>query len=214
MRGGKRAAERLIAELPNLPPYARLVLVEDHELRASNQVLKAAQKMDNGYIKAFRAPQNLARWIMERAKTEYDAEISAGAAQAIASLVDKDLRRADNELCKLAAYVDGERPISEDDVAALTPYLPEANVFEMVDALATGDGRRALELIKQSLRDDPREAGFRLFGLIVRQFRLLAMTRDHLDQGRAAACGRDRQGGGCTRICGRPVGGAGETIPR
>ena len=183
VRGGKRAAERLIAELPNLPPFARLVLVEDGELKASNQVLKAAQKMQNGYIKEFRAPQNLSRWIMDRANAEYEAAITPAAAQAIDSVVDKDLRRADNELFKLAAYVDGERAIDEDDVAALTPYLPEANVFEMVDALANGDGKRALELIKQSLRDDPREAGFRLFGLIVRQFRLLAMTRDHLDRG-------------------------------
>ncbi len=183
MRGGKRAAERLIAELPNLPSYARLVLVEDPELAASNQVLKAAQKMKNGFIKEFRAPQNLARWIIDRAKSEYDVAIAPSAAQAIASVVDDDLRRADNELFKLAAYVDGERAIDEADVAALTPYLPEANVFEMVDALAKGDGKRALELIKQSLRDDPREAGFRLFGLIVRQFRLLAMTRDHLDRG-------------------------------
>lgn len=182
-RGGKRAAERLIAELPNLPPFARLVLVEEGALKPGNRVLKAAQKMKNGYIKEFSPPQNLAGWIMERAKTEYAAAITPSAAQAIASVVDKDLRRADNELCKLAAFVNGERPISEDDVAALTPYLPEANVFEMVDALANGDGKRALELIKQSRRDDPSDAGFRLFGLIVRQFRLLAMTRDHLDQG-------------------------------
>ena len=49
--------------------------------------------------------------------------------------------------------------------------------------MALGDGSRALELIQRSLRHDPRDPGFRLFALIVRQFRLLTMTRDHLDRG-------------------------------
>lgn len=180
---GKRAADRLIDALPDLPVYARLVLVESEALSEKNRVLKAARAMKNGYVSEFRPPQNLTRWIIERAKTEYAAAMTPGAAHAIASLVNNDLRRADNELCKLALYVDRAGTIQEEDVAALTPYVPEANVFEMVDALANGDGKRALELIKQSLHDDPRDQGFRLFALIARQFRLLTMTRDHLDQG-------------------------------
>lgn len=182
-QAGKTATDRLIAELPNLPDHARLVLVEDGQLSEKNRLLKAAQKLDNGYIHTFAKPQNLSRWISERAKSEYAAEITPGAAAAIASVVSDDLLRADNELCKLASYVNGQRPISEEDVAALTPYVPEANVFEMVDALANGNGARALELIQQSLHDDPKDPGFRLFALIVRQFRLLLMTRDHIAQG-------------------------------
>lgn len=182
-QAGKSATDRLIAELPDLPDFARLVLVEDGLLSEKNRLLKAARAQDNGYIRAFAKPQNLTRWIGERAKSEYAAEITPQAAEAIASVVNDDLLRADNELCKLVSYVDGERPISEEDVAALTPYVPEANVFEMVDALASGNGARALELIQQSLHDDPKDPGFRLFALIVRQFRLLLMTRDHIAQG-------------------------------
>ncbi len=182
-QAGKTATDRLIDELPKLPDFARLVLVEDGLLSDGNRVLKAAKSLDNGFIRAFAKPQNLTRWIISRAETEYAAEITPGAADAIASVVSDDLLRADNELCKLVAYVDGGRPISEEDVAALTPYVPEANVFEMVDALATGNGARALELIQQSLHDDPKDPGFRLFALIVRQFRLLLMTRDHIAQG-------------------------------
>ncbi len=182
-QAGKTATGRLIEELPRLPQYARLALVEDYKLTDGNRLLKAARDMPNGYIGEFKKPQNLARWITQRSMDEYGAEITPRAANAIADVVNDDLLRADNELCKLVAYVDGERAISEEDVAALTPYVPEANVFEMVDALATGDGKRALELIQQSLHDNPRDPGFGLFMLIVRQFRLLLMTRDHLDQG-------------------------------
>ena len=183
---GRMAADQLIAELPRLPEYARLVLAEDERLPVSNRVLKAARTMPNGYISEFKKPQNLSRWIQQRATDEYDAEITPRAANAIAQVVNDDLLRADNELCKLVAYVDGERPISEEDVAALTPYVPEANVFELVDAIALGNGKRALELIQQALHDNPRDPGFGLFGLIARQFRLLLMTRDHLDSGGGA----------------------------
>ena len=193
-QAGKTATDRLIAELPALPDYARLVLVEAELLSEGNRLLKAARTLDNGYIRAFAKPQNLTGWISARARNEYAAEITPGAANAIASVVNDDLLRADNELCKLVSYVDGERPINEDDVAALTPYVPEANVFEMVDALAAGNGARALELIQQSLHDDPKDPGFRLFALIVRQFRLLLMARDHV------------AGGGSTQAIAKTVG--------
>jgi len=210
---GKIASDRLIDELPKLPAFARLVFYETAPLDEGNKLLKAAQKMENGYIRRFSAPDNLRDWLRNRAAEEYGAEISPRAASAISDLLSYDehsrnargknaarrraamlarsqaLLAADNELHKLVCYVDGEREIGEEDVAALTPYVPEANVFEMVDALANGNGGRALELIHQSLHDDPSDAGFRLFALIVRQFRLLAMTRDHLDRGGGAQGG-------------------------
>ena len=185
-QAGKAAADRLIEELPGLPTFARLVLVENDMLSEKNRLLRAARRMDNGYIRGFRKPQNLENRITQRAQQEYNAEISAAAASAIASLVNDDVLRADNELHKLVCYVDGERAIGEEDVALLTPYVPEANVFEMVDALATGNGSRALELIHQTLHQNPGDAGFGLFGMIARQFRLLSMTRDHLDRGGGA----------------------------
>ena len=180
---GKKAADRLLEELPQLPDFARLVLVEDDKLSDKNRVLVAASKMDGGFIRQYSKPKNLTGWIGQRAQAEYDADITPRAASAIADVVNHELLRADNELFKLVCFVDGERPISEEDVAALTPYVPEANVFEMVDALAVGDGKRALRLIQQSLRDNPRDPGFGLFGMIVRQFRLLSMTRDYLERG-------------------------------
>ena len=183
---GKSASDRLLAELPELPVYARLALVENETLRQSNRVLKAAAKMPNGYIRNFSKPKDLTGWLRQRAQNEYGQEITPPAAAAIASIVNQDLLRAESELHKLVCYVDGERPIDESDVAALCPYVPEADIFKLVDALAEGQGKRALELAHQSLHDDPRDPGFRLFAMFVRQFRLLLMARDHLDGGGGA----------------------------
>lgn len=206
---GGSELDRLIEALPNLPAFARLALFETEPLNENSKLLKAARALDNGFIRRYDAPGSLRDWLANKAR-EYDAEISPRAARAISDLLSYDkhsqdarsrnatrrragmqarslaLRAAENELHKLVCYVDGEREISEADVAALTPYVPEANVFEMVDALANGDGGRALELINQSLHDAPKDPGFGLFMMIVRQFRLLSMTRDHLDQGGGA----------------------------
>ena len=182
-QSGKREVERLIAELPQLPDFARLVLIESETLADNNAVLVASSKLENGFIRRFEAPKNLSGWIVRRAKAEYGTEITARAANAIAAVVNDDLLLADNELFKLACYAEDGQAISEDDVAALTPYVPEASIFEMVDALASGDGQRALELMHRSLGENPGDPGFRLYGMIVRQFRMLLMAKDHLDRG-------------------------------
>jgi len=181
---GKKAVERLEAELPNLPDYARLVFVERGELSANNKIAKLAKSHERGYEKAFNAPKDTTDWIIKRAKAQYSVEIQPQAAHAIASVTGTDLRRADNELVKLVSYIDDEdRPITEADVALLTPYVAEANVFAMIDALALGNRRQALTLMHQSLNENPRDDGFGLFALIVRQFRLLLLTREHLADG-------------------------------
>ena len=180
---GKQEVERLLDELPNLPPHARLVMVERKDLSEKNRVWKNVTSLGNGYCKAFRVPKDTTQWIRKRAKDEYEIDIEAPAAVALASVTGNDLRRADNELHKLVCYVDDAGVITESDVQQLTPYVPEANVFAVVDALATGDGNTALSLMHRALDENPRDPGFGLFALIVRQFRLLILTREHLSNG-------------------------------
>ena len=183
---GKQAVETLLGDLPRLPAYARLVMVEQKELSEKNAVIKEAKNLSNGFCKLFKAPKDSTGWIIHRAKEEYEVTIDPPAAAALASVTGEDLRRADNELIKLVSYVGDERPITEADVALLTPYVAEANVFAMVDALAIGDGKKALTLMHRSLNEDPSDPGFRLFALITRQFRLLLLTREHLSMGGSA----------------------------
>lgn len=180
---GKSGLERLLKELPELPPYARLVLVERESLRADSRLVKLANAQAQGFIKDHPLPKDATQWIIDRAKKAHNATIQPQAAVALASVTGNDLRRADNELFKLVAYTENARPITEKDVALLTPYVAEANVFELADAIATQDGRKALSLVHTALDQDPRDEGFGLFALVVRQFRHLLLAREHLDSG-------------------------------
>jgi DNA polymerase III subunit delta len=76
--------------------------------------------------------------------------------------------------------VGGERAIAEEDVALLTPYVAEARIFDMVDALAERKGRQAAALLHRLLDESEPLA---LLGMINRQFRLLIEAREVLDAG-------------------------------
>ena len=181
---GKAALARLEEDLPNLPDYARLILVERGAIAAKNSVLKLAQSHERGFVRAFEAPKDTTDWIIKRAKNAYAITIDSRAAVALSAVTGDDLRRADNELIKLVSYIDEGETITEEAVAALTPYVPEANIFKMVDSIAEGRGRVALELLHRLMRDKKQDA-FSMFGMIVRQFRMLVMAKSHLEAGGA-----------------------------
>lgn len=179
---GKDQLEQLIDGLPRLPDFARVVFVEPDTLNDNHAIVKLAKSDPAGYHKLFAPPRETGSWIRHHARQEYETEIDPQAAYALAAVVGEDLRAADSELAKLSAYVNGERTINESDVALLTSYAAEADVFEMVDALGRRDGAAATRLLHRLLEDDD---PLKLFGMIVRQFRLLLLAREYLDGGGA-----------------------------
>ncbi len=181
---GKKAVELLLKTLLTLPDHARLIFAEYGELGKTNKFLKLAQESPTGLEKQFNAPKDSTAWILKRAKDEYGVRLLPQAAAALASVTGDDLRRADNELLKLVLYSAGERDITEADVAALTPYVPESSVFEVVDALAEGRAAVTFETLYRLLRDKDNDV-FSLYGMVIRQFRLLLLAREHLDNGGA-----------------------------
>ena len=178
---GKKAVERLAADLPKLPEYSRLVFCERERLPETHKVVKTARDDANGYEKFFDAPKDSTQWIVKRASDQYNAQIEPQAAAALASVTIGDLRRADNELLKLVSYVGDSRPIRESDVELLTPYVAEATMFQLADAIAEGRGGAALEMLAR-LREQQEDV-FGIYAMIVRQFRLLLLAKEHLASG-------------------------------
>lgn len=180
---GKAQLNTLCEGLPTLPDWARVVFVEPAALSAKHPVLELARTAPRGFHKLFEPPRNATRWIITQAQDTYKTEIDQQAAIALAAVVGDDLRAADSELAKLAAYVNGERPILEADITLLTSYVAEADIFAMVDALGRRDGTVAMQLLHRLLEDDE---PLRLFGMIIRQFRLLILAREYLNTGGSA----------------------------
>jgi DNA polymerase-3 subunit delta len=140
---------------------------------------------NRAYIREFSLPQGpqMARWIQSKAAEE-GGEIEYQAAGLLASYVQDDPRLAVQEISKLLAYVNYHRPVQVDDVDRLTPDGAQGDVFAMVDALGNRNGKVALQMLHRLLESDD---ALRLYGMVVRQFRLLLLTRELLDGGHREA---------------------------
>jgi DNA polymerase III subunit delta len=121
------------------------------------------------------------RWAIERAR-HHGAEMDGKAAALLREYTGEETLLADQELRKLAAYVDGARPIGAADLERLTPFRAEGDVFAMVDSVGGRDGAKAMRTMQNLLaEEDPRY----VFTMVVRQFRLLLLAREALDRGLA-----------------------------
>lgn len=189
---GKELLRELSAYLPQLPNTTRLLFLESKTLPKSNKFLQLAREAENGYEKSFDRPQGpqVERWILKQVE-DRQGEITAEAAQMLAMNVGNDLEILNNELDKLLAYTGyGEVSIESKDVAKLSPYVAEASIFDLVDALGNRNARRASLLLQRKLNEgsDP----FYLFSMFVRQFRLLIQVKELADGGyRPQAIARD-----------------------
>ncbi len=123
------------------------------------------------------AADRMPAWIIKTAHSE-GGEFNARAAEKLAELVGADTRQAAQEITKLLTYVNWKRAVTATDVEALTPHTAEADVWKMVDALSTGDGKTALSLLRGYIEHD---GEFYAWSMIVRQFRLLLLAREVLD---------------------------------
>jgi len=181
--GAKNKAKqgKFLELLDSVPPSTALVLIEDKLLEPKHWLIQWAKEHTNqAWSQAFSLPKGgaMTRWIMDQAK-EMGGEFSNPAAQLLASYIDEDPRLAKSEINKLLTYVDFTRAVSEEDVRALVADVRAGDVFEMVDAIGFGDGEKALNMLRRLLEDGE---ALPLFGMIVRQFRLLIQVRELLDE--------------------------------
>ena len=146
----KAFATGLAEYVPSLPDFTILVLLADEVLDAANSLLKAAQK--HGKAQAFMPPRGpqLEDWAAKRAASR-DAKLAPEAARLLATEVGDNLRLLALEIEKLATYVGPGGTIRADDVRALTPASRQAKVFDLTDALARRDRKRALALLHDLL---------------------------------------------------------------
>jgi DNA polymerase-3 subunit delta len=93
-------------------------------------------------------------------------------------MVGVDTRQAGMEISKLLAYANWARPIQGSDVEAVCIVTSQPSVFDFVDALSQGNGKVAQRLLHRLLEN---EEAFSLWGMVVRQFRLILQAREILD---------------------------------
>jgi DNA polymerase-3 subunit delta len=183
---GRAGHKKFIEFLETVPPSTLLVLVEVDDIKEreipNHWLVKwAAKNGDKAKSESFLLPKQreMPGWILAEAKRQ-GGQIEPAAAARLAEMVGEDPRQAAQEITKLLTYVNFAHAIGIEDVEAVSITSAGVDVFELVDALGTRNGRQAQKLLRQLL--DERDA-FELFGMVVRQFRLLLMARDVIEEG-------------------------------
>jgi DNA polymerase-3 subunit delta len=176
------ARKKFLEFIQNIPETTHLVLYESIEPRDVDKhwLVKWAEK-NNTLIqaRAFMLPRlkDMTGWIVNETKNQ-DGKIDPRAAEMLKDMVGVDTRQAGMEIAKLLAYVNWSRPVTVQDVEAVCIVTSQQSVFDFVDALANGNGTSAQHLLHRLLET---EEEFSLWGMVVRQFRLLIQAREILD---------------------------------
>ena len=174
--------KKFLEFIEKTPDTTRLVIYESVEPKEADKhwLNKWAGKNDKLIqTKAFMLPRlrDMNGWIVNETKQQ-DGQIEPRAAEMLKEMVGVDTRQAGMEIAKLLAYVNWARPINTSDVEAVCIVTSQQSVFDFVDALSNGNGKVAQHLLHRLLEsEDP----FSLWGMVIRQFRLLIQAREILD---------------------------------
>ena len=176
--------------IAKVPETAKLVITEDMEVKTYKDKARE-QKEDEKHwlvrwvrkaglgLERYALPSQweMSGWIVKQA-AQQGGEIDAAAAAKLAEMVGANPQQAAQEIAKLLTYANWSRPVSMEDVQAVSIVSAEADIFKMVDAVAAGNGHLASRLLRNLLEN---EDAFALWPMIVRQFRLMLLARELIE---------------------------------
>lgn len=165
----KNAADEIAEYLKQVAPATHFIFVEE-EIDKRSKAYKAVKTA--GKIVEF-AEQNeelLTRWVLGRLKKE-GKNITGNVMQFFLSKTGTDMGNIDRELEKLICYALDRDVITMEDVEAVTTEQISNKIFDMVNAIAEHDQKKALDLYYDLLA--LKEPPMRIMFLISRQFQIL-----------------------------------------
>ena len=176
------ARKKFLEFIEKAQDTTRVVMYESVEPRDAEKhwLVKWAEKNEKLIqTKSYMLPRlkDMTGWIVNETKNQ-GGQIELRAAEMLKDMVGVDTRQAGMEIAKLLAYANWARPVTVQDVEAVCIVTSQQSVFDFVDALATGNGKLAQHLLHRLLET---EDEFSLWGMVVRQFRLLIQAREILD---------------------------------
>jgi len=166
--------------LDKAQPTTNIILAEYEALKSDHWLMKWAVKArPRASVQLYSMPKafEMPGWIEKEVKKQ-GGVISGEAATRLSEMVGVDSYIAAQEVKKLLTYVNFDRPITLQDVERVSIVSAQGSIFNLVDAIGGRQGGKAQHLLHQLLED---EDAFALWGMVIRQFRLLLQVRDMQD---------------------------------
>jgi DNA polymerase III subunit delta len=185
-----QARKKLFEFIEKIPPTSQVMIYENVDVKTYRDKSRQEKEDEKHWLVkwmkksglkleryALPAQWEMTGWIINNAK-EQGGAIEQAAAAKLAEMVGSDTRQDAQEVSKLLSYANWSRPVNIQDVDAGSILTAEPDIFAMVDALAVGNGKGAQRMLHTLLEN---EDAFSLWGMVIRQFRLLLEAREVLD---------------------------------
>jgi DNA polymerase-3 subunit delta len=175
-----RAAARgsLILDLETLPSNTKLY----KSIAQHGWLLQCRPPEKDGRSKAPDVPR-MTRWLSDRAQQRHQIKLSREALQTLIDLIGWEYGLLDQELAKLALFVDRGATVSPELVRRVVGGWRTETTWEMLEAAADGDAATALRQLDQLLQAG--ESPQSLFGSIawfLRRFNAATRTVERLER--------------------------------
>jgi DNA polymerase-3 subunit delta len=175
----KKSAEELADYMGELPDTSYFVFTES-EVDKRGKLFKQVKKY--GSVVEFKRQTEsvLMQWILGRLNRE-GKKITRPVMELFLSKTGNDMELIEQELEKLLCYTLEKEVIEEADVEAICANQITGKIFEMVDAIAGKEQKRALDLYYDLLT--LKEPPMRILFLVTRQFQILMQVKGMADKG-------------------------------
>ncbi len=157
-------------------PESNILVLSDEAAADSNPLLRHLAPVANVRVFAPLRGNDLTGWIGQTVH-ERGGRIENAAQRALGDAHGSNLWALSNEIDKLLLYAGPDRPITVEDVNAMTGATREENIFAMVDDVIERRYPRARERIER-LREDSGAAVPQIMAMLGTQVRRLLAAKD------------------------------------
>ena len=170
----KSSASELADYLKEMPDTTYFVFVES-EIDKRNKLYKAVTNKGRAVELGRQDEATLLRWVASNVKKE-GKQITENTVRHFLAKVGTDMENIQKELEKLFCYTLEKESITTDDVEEICTTQVTSQIFDMVNAVADKQQRKALDYYYNLLA--LKEPPMRILFLLSRQFKLLLEVKD------------------------------------
>jgi len=170
LMGRAEADERLISYLPSVPETAILLFYCTGKPDGRKKLYSAIKKQGGIVTFASLRGAELTRFVTDTFKQD-GKECDDRTAEYLIFTVGSDTGLLVSEIHKISSYAEGRPSVLADDISLLATPSTECTVFQMVDAVVTGQRTRAFTLLRNLLLSGTDRMA--ILAMLLRQYRLL-----------------------------------------
>ncbi|MCH5268737.1 MAG: DNA polymerase III subunit delta [Lachnospiraceae bacterium] len=167
------SANDLADYLPKMPDTTIMLFVEK-EVDKRNRLYKYINKSGHVVEMKSMSAKDMKLWVVGLLNSE-GKKIRESTVEYFLGLIDNSMHHIKNELDKLIAYVGEREEITKEDVDAIACVQVNGQIFQMMDAVASGNKKLTMKLYSDLL--ELRESPMVILSLLSRHFNILLQIK-------------------------------------